>query len=300
MKVKITLFLSLVLIASALNGQTIPNGDFENVVFDDSPPAYIPNWLPNPWFSQCQGAEITADISEDSHSGNYAIRMITLPCNNFGLQRGGYITGNPGEWLPLSSSVELNERPEELHFFYKFLKQGNDSAYVEAFLFDYDTTPGIPWSERYDTIAFSSARIYEEVDEYTFFSLPINYVSDSVPDYISILFATEDRPCNLTTCTLGTTLWIDDVDVSGGTLSVREEENKIPVKLYPNPATDFFKLGTYGVIEKVLIQDYLGRRLKTYNGDREEYFIADLPPGTYLVRITTEERSVLKRLVKTE
>jgi hypothetical protein len=122
-------------------------------------------------------------------------------------------------------------------------------------------------------------------------------VSDSVPDYISILFATEDRPCNSNTCTLGTTLWIDDVDVSGGTLGVKEEENGIPVKLYPNPATDFFKLGTYGVIKEVTIHDYLGRRLKTYNGNREEYSIADLPPGTYLVRITTEEGPVLKRLV---
>ena len=72
------------------------------------------------------------------------------------------------------------------------------------------------------------------------------------------------------------------------------------VHLYPNPATDFFKLGTYGVIKEVTIHDYLGRRLKTYNGNREEYYIADLPPGTYLVRITTEEGPVLKRLVKTE
>lgn len=72
------------------------------------------------------------------------------------------------------------------------------------------------------------------------------------------------------------------------------------VHLYPNPSAEFFKLKLHGVIREITIHGYLGRRLKTYKGYREEYYIADLPPGTYLVKITTEEGPVLKRLVKTE
>lgn len=283
--------------------QEIPNGDFEIVEIDDSPPAYIPYWRPLLFATQCWPIETTQDISEDSHSGNYAIKMRTSVCNGGeGLIKAGYQTGTSGEWPPLSTSIEFSERPDELNFFYKFLQEGNDSAYVEAFLFKYDSTPDIPWVERYDTIAFSSARIGEEVSEYNFFSLPINYVSDLMPDYIKIVFATKDGSCNSTTCSLGTTLWIDDVGVSGGTLGIKEEEIGATIEIYPNPAKESFqlKLKPGVTVDQMFIYDQTGRMVKHWNETDEVFQVGEFPAGAYFITIHSAQGIVTKKLMKVD
>lgn len=306
----IILVLSILLFSMSGMSQNIPNGDFEEVVFNENPWPYFPNWRALHWsyLIECYPASPQGEVSEDSHSGNYAIVMETIGCYevDYGWTHrpGGFNTGNSGMWAPRVWSVEYNYRPDELNFYYKFHQENFDSAYVEVLLFNYDSTAGIPFYERVDTIAYSSARIFEETDEYLPYSLPINYISDSIPSFISITFASGLKfGCTLETCTPGTTLWVDDVTLSGGNVGIGEIESfSKNFSLYPNPTSRSFNLVSKSKIqiERVSVFDYLGRELKNWTGFQEEYLVNELPSGTYFIRIESPEGIAVKKLMKTD
>lgn len=308
----IILFLSLLIISKSGISQNIPNGDFDDVVINTNNPfmTYPVNWMPYHWllWYECYPNLIQGEITTESYSGDYAIKMETIGCFELDIEwihrPGGFNTGNSGVWSPEGWSLPYNNRPDELNFYYKFHQENFDSAYVEVMLFNYDTTSGIPSSERVDTIAFNSARIFEETEEYVPFTLPINYLTDSVPSFISIVFSSgEKNNCTLATCTPGTTLWVDDVSVSGGDVGIGEIESfSKKFSLYPNPSSHTFRLVSKGniQIERVSVFDYLGRELKYWIGFQEEYVVSELLSGTYFIRIETAEGVAVKKLMKTD
>lgn len=65
--------------------------------------------------------------------------------------------------------------------------------------------------------------------------------------------------------------------------------------LYPNPATEFFKLQTELAVEKIELVDLNGKLLKTYPLS-EIYELGDVTSGTYIVIIYTENGNYNKRL----
>lgn len=102
---------------------------------------------------------------------------------------------------------------------------------------------------------------------------------DAAPDY------TADMPFVITfTNTLAT----------GETM---QYDNRIQV--YPNPVKDSFKISNPGKINvsSVEITDMSGKLVKTMKGS-EEYNIAELPKGTYFLKIKSNEASKITKLIK--
>lgn len=74
-------------------------------------------------------------------------------------------------------------------------------------------------------------------------------------------------------------------------------------KIYPNPARDYVTIRNEGggySITSVEVYDMVGRKVKTFafeNSDQEQVlFIADLLPGTYILRIKSNEQIVNQKL----
>ena len=65
--------------------------------------------------------------------------------------------------------------------------------------------------------------------------------------------------------------------------------NQQPVKkisIYPNPASEFIGLKHADGIKEIMIYNVVGRKMKSFTVNKgEQYYIADLPKGMYLVQM---------------
>ena len=77
---------------------------------------------------------------------------------------------------------------------------------------------------------------------------------------------------------------------------VQPKKKDIKIKIYPNPATDFFTLEANIPIGKVEIFNIVAEKIKTIYSTDQEYNVAELPRGTYLVRIYNLQNQTLKTL----
>ena len=69
------------------------------------------------------------------------------------------------------------------------------------------------------------------------------------------------------------------------------------LKIYPNPANNTFNIS--GLEEgEIEIFDSQGRSVKQMNIGEKEYSISELSSGVYFLKITSEDSSVTRRLVK--
>ncbi len=69
------------------------------------------------------------------------------------------------------------------------------------------------------------------------------------------------------------------------------------VRLYPNPAVDYFELKNATNVDRLMVYNLLGREVRSfrvYAG--EQYSLAGLPDGLYLVSLINDRRGVLKTI----
>ncbi|HFB99580.1 MAG TPA: T9SS type A sorting domain-containing protein, partial [Phaeodactylibacter sp.] len=71
--------------------------------------------------------------------------------------------------------------------------------------------------------------------------------------------------------------------------------NKKPIKIFPNPVTDYFSLTDNEVVQQIQIFNIVGKKMMDMpfrNGDAID--VASFPNGLYLVRMMGENGEVLK------
>lgn len=73
------------------------------------------------------------------------------------------------------------------------------------------------------------------------------------------------------------------------------------VKIYPNPATDYFSIqDDYDVVDKVIVYNMIGRVVKNYtvsnNNNGAKYTLNDLPEGLYIIRLLNNKGATVKTL----
>ena len=74
------------------------------------------------------------------------------------------------------------------------------------------------------------------------------------------------------------------------------DKNKVEVKVYPNPATDFIALNNISNVKKITVYNLIGRQMKSFachNAD-ERHYVGDLPRGMYLVQIIGNNDKIIK------
>src|SRR5690606_27932615 len=92
-------------------------------------------------------------MTTDSHSGEWALALETWNCTPSHMKGSiSYSAGIPEMFAPI-----INDRPDQLSFYYKFSTVGGDSATFNSLLFNFpdSVSPGEPgWFEAIDTVAY--------------------------------------------------------------------------------------------------------------------------------------------------
>ena len=75
-------------------------------------------------------------------------------------------------------------------------------------------------------------------------------------------------------------------------------KNNAGIKIYPNPATDYFSIqDDYDAVDKVIVYNMIGRAVKNYtvnNNSGNKYTLNDLPEGLYIIRLLNSRGATIK------
>jgi hypothetical protein len=85
------------------------------------------------------------------------------------------------------------------------------------------------------------------------------------------------------------------------TTATRESaKSNASVRIFPNPATDFFSIqDDYDVVERVVVYNMIGRVMKNYStnsNNGNKYTMTDLPEGLYVIRLLNSRGGTVKTI----
>ncbi len=85
------------------------------------------------------------------------------------------------------------------------------------------------------------------------------------------------------------------IPVSAITTSARFDVRKSDIRVFPNPATDYFELTNSAGVDQLVIYNLLGRQVRNYrvNGG-QLYNVSDLPDGLYLVSMVSNRQGIVR------
>lgn len=70
--------------------------------------------------------------------------------------------------------------------------------------------------------------------------------------------------------------------------------SKSILKIYPNPAANFFKLKEVTGVTSIIVYNLVGRKIKQFQTQKNKaYTITDLPKGMYLIQFLGLEGKIL-------
>ncbi|MEO1262473.1 MAG: T9SS type A sorting domain-containing protein [Bacteroidota bacterium] len=85
-----------------------------------------------------------------------------------------------------------------------------------------------------------------------------------------------------------------DVCIDDLTTSVTEQE-KVSLKVYPNPTADYISISTNDFVEELWISNILGKRVRNFKTNvGNSYDVSMLPDGIYLVSMVDKSNKVMK------
>jgi len=221
---------------STFNCFAQPNGGFENwsTVNNYQAPD---NWATLNFLSMFPPNATSAFKASglDKHSGSFALKIQTIYVENnpapgqiadtVGIAFTGKINFSPPGY---KIGFPYSGRPEKLEFWSKYIPVGNDTAGARVILMKWN---GISR----DTIATGELFINATV-AYNIFQVPLIYSSSTaVPDTAAIIFGPSKREAD---ARVGSTLYIDDVGLTGWVGIDEQNIYTDKVQLFPNPATD--------------------------------------------------------------
>jgi hypothetical protein len=254
----------VILVSGILSCFAQPNGGFENwsTVFNFQTPD---NWQTLNFLSMFSPPNPISAFKAtgiDKHSGNYALKLKTIFLNNNPLPNTvsdsiGYVfTGKVTLSPPsLKLGIPYVGRPENLDFWAKYIPVGADIGGVSVSLQKWNGTSS-------DTIAYGTIKLDSTVLSYTFFQIGLDYYSTGMPDTVIMGFTSSYKN---TIARVGSTLYLDDVALTGWVGIDEQNLYTDKVKLYPNPATDAINIkADIDEADNVQLIDVSGKLMGNY------------------------------------
>lgn len=212
---------------SRVNAQ-IPNGNFEEwetIRFGLFQFEMAKNWMGGNIMSALWGKPMNVTKTTDSYAGAYAIKFENFEdTSEFKMpSMVSTIIGNPLESNQFKFPVY--GKPTALTGYFKYQSPDEDSFLVMITLYKGDQTIG-------DAI-FTTAT---NTNTYLQFNAEINYFEDDQPDSASMtIISSQTQPY-----TVGTTLWLDELSLVGGTSTFVSNYTKSDFDMitYPNPVVN--------------------------------------------------------------
>ena len=81
--------------------------------------------------------------------------------------------------------------------------------------------------------------------------------------------------------------------------STKDGKNSTGVKVYPNPATDYFSIqDDYDIVDRVVVYNMIGRAVKNYttSNSNNKFTLNDLPEGLYIIRLLNARGATVKTI----
>ncbi len=76
-----------------------------------------------------------------------------------------------------------------------------------------------------------------------------------------------------------------------------KESSDVKLSVYPNPATDFFKVSEISGLKSIELFNIIGNKVRSFEvAPQKQYYIGDLTEGIYLVRLESAGGKVIKTI----
>ncbi len=275
-------------------GAPFPNGDFEEWTEFSSEEAE--NWQSTNILTM-PASSLSMVKTTDSHSGSYAARLESQ-VTNWDDTIAFITNGRVGEDGPFGG-MPVEDIPATLSGYYKYFPTGQDSAIASLTLYHYNPSTGK--SDVLDEVFLK----LPATDTYTYFEVPVDYYSLPEPDTVNIAFGSGNFVSPGAYIGLGSTLYVDDLEITykPHIVSVGETEGPSGHSIHPNPAKEmlYVKLEDQpGQPVKFDVYNLEGQLVRSTKHDPSTSFsinVAQLPNGAYFYRIKTGSRSYRGKFV---
>ncbi len=280
-------FASLILFGSSFfaSAQNISNGSFENWQ------SFTNYNVPDSFRTKDQvlfSGNPCVTKSFESHSGQFAAAIQTMYLS-IGVGMSGQL--NYGSLVNNNGVLSFFgwpflDQPNALHFWYKYLRNGNDTARVNITL--------THWNGYRETVGTGSMVIVANASSYTPADISINYTSGTNPDSIDISFISSS---NLVP-TPGTTLYIDDVrfDLADNI----KPTSTVSTSIFPNPSLGIWNLSfTSLASHSIIVLNTQGLRVKEFQSSDNSFLLdlSDCPAGLYCVLIQNDNKKEIYNII---
>jgi hypothetical protein len=247
----------------------LPNSDFE-----DWQHTYIHH--AHEWKVQGRIVERT----EDTPFGEYAIAMESYTdwdghVHASGIQTG--YMGSGGQWM---GGIPYGQLTDTLRGWYKYEADASDAGCISVEMLHGNVSIGGAFYQFYPT------------DDWTYFEIPMQLSQQ--PDTLRIQVMSTAYPFD--EAAAGSTLYIDNLQLSSQPLFTELLRIDSPGNAYPNPAVALIHVplpSNYKGDVHVLVYDQVGALAKTYNFHQPESILRlsldDLAPGNYLYEVRSSE-----------
>jgi len=249
---------------------------------------------------------VTLERSTDAHSGDYSVKLRNDTILIF-VAPGTMTNGRVHATLPpsdayvytIDSLPEFNtpftDLPDSLTAWIKFFPQENDIAHVTAIL--HSDTAKIADSTQTNWIAVAIIDVPIQVDEWTKFSAPFQYLNNNTPEYILFAIyagdAVNSKPFS--------TMYLDDIQLIYHETGIKsDQEQGFKYGVSGNELTVYLPEKYYGQVLKLEITDLSGRRVvaQNFSSRTSNSFTIDLPQGMYVCRVKGINFSLEEKFIK--
>jgi hypothetical protein len=93
-----------------------------------------------------------------------------------------------------------------------------------------------------------------------------------------------------------TDYWLFKVDKS--TLSLNSIKSALKINIYPNPTEAYLNINSKSVIEYAEIFDITGKLISKIESPNKAINVSDLSKGMYLIKLSSQNKTVTKRIIK--
>jgi len=220
---------------------------------------------------------LMVDRTEDAPFGDFAAMMTSYEDWENHVHPSGMFTGYMNESQDWLGGIPYNEITDTLRGWYKYISDGNDAGSLSLVMLSNQVNVGGAFYQFYPN------------ENWTLFEIPIQL--NQTPDTLRMQLMSSAFPFD--EATAGSSLFIDNLELSSQPLFLEEFASHLAVKAYPNPATNIINLSLSRKIEgdvMVSICSEKGDLVRSFNlhqsGELLRLTLDGLGSGTYLYEVT--------------